>query len=253
MQLKIAALLAAGLTGVTLCSVVNAAVVEYSFNTGSIMPPSVPMAGTGPWLDIKFQDTATAGTVAVSVSANLVGAQTLTGIWLNLDPVLTGSLVTGSSSFGATGASGTGVAPGTFVAVDADPGNTGSGIHKLQDLGPSAATKAQVGRYNVQLRFPNSTGAFMGTETETFNLVSPGLTANSFLFRASQTAGGLPNPAPYALASFTNADGTTGGPGSGIAYISATPVPEPEMYALMLTGLGLAGLLVRRRMPAQSS
>ena len=243
MKSKIAALLTAGLTGVALCSMVNAAVVEFAFNT-DVIPPSVPMAGTGPWLDIKFTDTLTPGTVAVSVTANLIGAQTLTGIWLNLSPSLAGAL----TSFGASGASGTGEAPGAFAAIDAAPSNTQSGIHKLQDLGPSGATKAQVGNYNVQLRFPNSGGTFQLAESETFNLVSPGLTANSFLFTASQTAGGFPTPAPYALASFTNADGTTGGAGSGIAYISATPVPEPEMYVLMLAGLGLAGVLARRRM-----
>ena len=35
-------------------------------------------------------------------------------------------------------------------------------------------------------------------------------------------------------------------------YASAAPVPEPETYAMMLTGLGLMGLVARRRKRARS-
>ncbi len=33
----------------------------------------------------------------------------------------------------------------------------------------------------------------------------------------------------------------------GTVYVSLVPVPEPETYAMLLTGLGLLGLLARRR------
>lgn len=36
--------------------------------------------------------------------------------------------------------------------------------------------------------------------------------------------------------------------GSGDVLVQITPVPEPETYAMMLAGLGLLGLAVRRRM-----
>jgi hypothetical protein len=70
MQSKLAALLAAGLSGIALCSVSNAAVVDFSF-TNVITPPSAAMAGSAPWLDVKIADTATPGTLAVTVTANL--------------------------------------------------------------------------------------------------------------------------------------------------------------------------------------
>jgi hypothetical protein len=248
MQSKLAALLATSLFGIAVCSASSAAVCQFSL-TQVVIPPSVAMAGTAPWLNLKFEDTATPGTVAVTVSANLTGAQTLTGLWLNIPAVASGA---GLTSFTLdVAADGTGEDPFAFAGIDANPTNTQSGIHKLQDLIPSGATRTQVGAYNLQLRFPNSGLTFQGIESETFNLVSntgSGLTANSFLATSSQTGAQNPNPPFYALASITNADGNSGNPGSGIAYIATAAVPEPEMYVLMLAGLGLAGLLARRRM-----
>ena len=244
MKSGIAALVLAGLTGFPISGVSNAAVVQLSF-TQVVTLPSSAMAGAAPWLNVTIADSATAGTFAVTVSTSLTGSQTLTGIWLNI-PTVAGALT--SFSVTDTDGNGSGEDPMAFAAINASPSNTQSGVHTTQDLHPTGTTKAQVGDYNVLLRFANNAGsAFQDHETETFNLVSngnSGLTASSFLFRSSQTAGGLPNPPFYALASFTNAGGTGG---SGIAYIAATPVPEPDTYALMLAGLVLVGLLARRR------
>jgi hypothetical protein len=246
MKSKCAALIAAGLVGACLCGASNAAVVEFSFSQ-VITPPSVAMAGAAPWLNVKIADTATPGTVSVTIAASLIGAQTLTGIWLNAPTVAAG--VTGFTTTDTDG-NGTGEDPMVFAVIDANPTNAQSAFHTTQNLHPGAATKAQVGDYNILLRFANSAGsAFQGNETETFNLVAntnSGLTASSFLFRSSQTAGGLPKPPFYALASFTNADGASGNPGSGIAYIAAIPVPEPGVYALMLAGLVWAGFVSLR-------
>ena len=241
---RIAALLVAGVAEFAIIGVSNAAVVEFSF-ANVVTPPSATMAGSAPWLNVKIADTATAGTVAVTVSSSLTGSQTLTGIWLNIPAV---AVALTSFSVTDTDGNGSGESPMAFAGIDAAPTNTQSGAHKLQDLHPTGTTKAQVGDYNLLLRFANNAGsAFQTNESETFNLVSnanSGLTASSFLFRSSQTAGGLPNPPFYSVASFTNAGGTGG---SGIAYVAAVPVPEPETYALILAGLGMVGFLVRRR------
>jgi hypothetical protein len=37
------------------------------------------------------------------------------------------------------------------------------------------------------------------------------------------------------------------GYGDSAAYVAATPIPEPEAYAMLLAGLGLLGLAMRRR------
>ena len=47
-------------------------------------------------------------------------------------------------------------------------------------------------------------------------------------------------------------DGSLGGVYSGSIGVSAPPVPEPETYAMFLAGLGLMGVIVRRRMRSQS-
>lgn len=246
---KVAAMIALGLAGVAACGVSNAAVIDLPF-AQVVTPPSVAMAGPAPWLDVMIADTATVGTVAVTVTASLIGAQTLTGIWLNI-PSVAGALTSFTLD---PAANGSGEDPLAFAAINAAaPTNTQSAVDTTQDIHPTGATKAQVGDYNLYLRFANNAGsAFQGTETETFNLVAnpgSGLNANSFLFTSAQTAGGKPNPPYFALASFTNADGSSGNPGSGIAYI-ASAVAEPDGHVLMLAGLGLLGLVVLRRTPS---
>lgn len=47
---------------------------------------------------------------------------------------------------------------------------------------------------------------------------------------------------------FVEIAGTTGASGGGYSYsLSANPVPEPGEFALMLSGLGLMGYMIRRR------
>ena len=243
--IRVMARIALGLASFALVGTAQAAVVDFSFGQ-LVVPPSAAMAGPGPWLDVQIADTATAGTVSVTVSAALTGSQTLTGIWLNL-PGATGAL----SSFTLDpGVNGSGEDPFGFAALNAAaPTTSESAVDSVQNIHPTGTTKAQVGDYNVYLRFANNAGAaFQTNESETFNLVanpSSGLSASSFLSTSAQTAGGAPNPPFYALASFTNAGGLAG---SGIAYVAALPaVPETDALALLLAGLVALHVRPRRK------
>lgn len=91
------------------------------------------------------------------------------------------------------------------------------------------------------------TGSALDVTTGSFHLSSTDTTsaavaseANSFLANALAYKG----PALYTLTKLTNPQLQD--------LVTATPlsaVPEPESYALFLSGLGVVGLLARRRMP----
>jgi hypothetical protein len=220
-----------------------AAVLAMSFNqqvAGS--PAGTVMGGPAPWLNLTITDGATPGTVSLTVTTSLSSTlsppQTLTGLWLNI-PTIAGNL-TGLSVSGGTGS---GVPPFSFAALA--PNN--SEFTTTQSTVPAGTTGAQVGRFNIYLKFPNNAGAFQGSETETFDLIASGAGAASFT-AAAFNALSLPTAAGnsyLALASITNAGGTGG---SGIAYLAPTAVPLPAGFGLLAAGLGgLMGFIRRRK------
>jgi hypothetical protein len=220
-----------------------AAVLTLSFDRQVGPPPgSVGMGGPAPWLNLTITDGATPGTVSLTVttslSAPLSPPQTLTGLWLNI-PTVAGSL-TGLTVSGGTG---TGVPPFAFTALA--PNN--SEFTTTQSTLPAGATAAQVGRFNIYLKFPNNAGAFQGSETETFDLIASGAGAASFT-AAAFNAFSLPTAVGnsyLALASITNAGGTGG---SGIAYLAPAAVPLPGALGLLIAGSGgLMGFMRRRK------
>ena len=216
----------------------SAATVTMSFDTVARYTGATPIAGTAPWLTLSILDTAP-GVVQLTVSTLLPAAgsppQTLTGIWLNVPAAVTAGL----NSLTLTSGTGTGQNPAGFVSG-------GSEFSTSQSITPAGATAAQVGRYSVWLSFPNSGAgsSFQDHQTETFLLSGTGLSAVAFYALAAQTAGGLPNPSFFGLASLTNAGGTAG---SGVAYIgvsSATVSAVPLPGGLLLLG---SALLAMRR------
>jgi len=222
-----------------LCSsALHAATVNLSFDTvaQSNASPSNVMSGT--WATLQIVDT-TPGTVSLTVNTFLPAntSTTLTGIWLSVPSAVTAGL----TSVSLTTGTGTGQNPFSFTA--------GSTFSTTQTTVPSGSTGAVAGKYNLYLKFPNSAPGFQGTETETFSLTGSGgagLSAASFSALAAQTAGGLPNPDFYAMASFTNAGGTGG---SGIAYVGAVPLPA----SAWLFGSGLFGLAGSARRKSQAA
>lgn len=229
-------LFAAALIGAACaCGTARAAMVELSFDyVAALNPPTTTIAGTSPWLNVQISDTATPGTVSVTVAGAMVNSfsppQTLTGIWLNIP-----SLAAGLTNLTVTGGSGTGQAP---LAL-----GSGSDFSQTQSLLPSGTTADTVGKYNIFLKFPNSgsSTSFQDHQTETFNLTGAGtsiLTANAFYALSLPKNSG---PSYYALAAITNANGSAPG---GIAYIapSLAAVPTPTAWILMLSGIGVLGI-----------
>jgi hypothetical protein len=70
--------------------------------------------------------------------------------------------------------------------------------------------------------------------------------SNTGAFSFSQTVSGLTTGATY----WFRLSGTTSG---GDYTITLAPVPEPETYAMLLAGLGLMGVIARRRKAGSTS
>jgi hypothetical protein len=102
-------------------------------------------------------------------------------------------------------------------------------------------------------------GGWSGTSGTNW-LVSPGNYWAVFKVNSEQTFfGALEFPAPIVLPSavlndyYTSWTSCGGGCGGGLIVSGiATPVPEPETYAMFMAGLGLMGLIARRRKDGQA-
>ena len=55
------------------------------------------------------------------------------------------------------------------------------------------------------------------------------------------------SPTQYMLTVFGNKSNGSAGYGGNIAVSPVTPIPEPEIYAMLAAGLGLMGFVARRR------
>jgi hypothetical protein len=220
----------------------SAAVVE--FNYANVVGGT--LGGAPPWLRVKIEDAA-ADTLKFTVTSLLgstpaLATQTLTGLWFNI-PSVANSPSTSLTSLIFGPATGTGVAPSAFVApIFSVPAGNQSGVVNTSSLLPAGLTAAQVGRFDLVLRFPNNPPAFQGSAQEVFTLVAnpgSGLDASDFAL-STPTAGGA---SFYSVASFTNANGTA----SGTAFVTASPVPVPAALWLLASGLGVFSVFRRRR------
>ncbi len=117
------------------------------------------------------------------------------------------------------------------------------------NLGTLSAVAASV--TNVEVSFGSFTaGGIDGFQAwlngvEIFGPIST-VTTSGVTVKTQVKAGGAALPAGmYSLV--VSGTGVTGGSASYGGSIVATPVPEPETYAMMLAGLAALGFLARRR------
>ena len=100
--------------------------------------------------------------------------------------------------------------------------------------------KADGDGYHDLLFSYTSGGGFEGGDSSVYLITSSlGITASMF---DSKSLPGGGNGVWHAVLHAQNVDG----PGTDSAWIGATPIPEPQSYALLLAGLGLLGFIAGR-------
>lgn len=113
---------------------------------------------------------------------------------------------------------------------------------------------AGTGNAGVAVGNPSLTGFPLGVQSgtflNTFDLSTTGVYGAAFL---AGSGGAALSAEAFLIAgmlagkSYLNIHTTTFGPGEIRAYLTLTPVPEPESYALMIAGLGLLVCAARAR------
>ena len=246
-----ASTLLAGLLA-TLASTGHTATIDLSFAQVLLQP-----AGglNNPLLDLQISDTAVANQLVFTVSAlGLTGTETLDGIALNLSSAQASKLLSVTASnqspLGAVPAAFNLIPTGTSTslpAINGQPAVNGSAFSPNQNLQPGNPIG---GNFDFYLKFPAGqlTAAAGGSKTDSFTLTfsevagsGATVTASNFLnTSATNSKGG----GYYAEAAISNSSGVGA---SGLSYIAAAPVPEPESLPLLLSGLGLVGLFASRK------
>jgi hypothetical protein len=221
-----------------LASTGHASTVDLSFT----QLVSGPTGWNNPLLDLKISDTAVANQLTFTISATgLTGVETLNGIALNLSSALASTL-TGVSISNQSPLTSV-PSPFSQVLTGTAPGG-GSAFSPTQILQPGSPLG---GNFDFYLKIPvgqlsgnvANADSFTLTFTESNGSV---VTPDSFLnvsAKNGNSAGGY-----YAMAALTN---STGVAASGLSYVAVTAVPELDTMPMLLSGMGLVGMLVSRR------
>lgn|ERR1019366_3660874 len=114
------------------------------------------------------------------------------------------------------------------------PGASTTGTANVISLGGGGVSLSQFNLYEV---CPLCSGGLFQIGTGSTGLISINPATMSF------TGGGVPNAYELKVQGYTTSDLT----GSYAGNINIAAIPEPEIYAMMLVGLGLLGFSARHR------
>lgn len=195
---------------------VNAGVLTFELDhefSGAVAP-----SGTGPWLTATFDDNGSAGTVTLSLEANLSSGEFIDNFYFNLDPNLH---------------------PINDLSISTPYAPELSGWVR----GPDCCKADGDGFYDVQLNFYNSgANRFDATDIVTVYLIGNGITASSFDYLSAPGGG----KGPFLAASHVQGTGAGNQDSGWIAPSNGTTqIPAPA--SMLLLGIGLLGLGFARK------
>ena len=200
-----------------------ASTVTFEFDTP--LPTMINPDGAAPWLTAVFVDIDpnTPGAVYLTLTANLINSNFISGVYINLDPNIEPSDLSASVIGTAT----------------ADPITYSKGTNAFKADGD--------GYFDFLISFTesNSENRFEGTDSITFLLEAPGLLASSFEFYSAPGGG---NGTWLSIAHIQGI-GTNNDDSSWVGGTIPT-IPAPIPPAVWLLGSGLIGLVgLRRKLP----
>jgi len=222
-----------------LITTMSVARAEVSFGFNIVINGDTP-SSTRPWLIATFEDIAL-GDVRMTLTNNMSAGAFVDSLVFN-------SILSGPLSF-----------------ANNTPGTSTASVTKSSNETLDGGANIKAGLFNIAFQFPVSNAGgfrFSGGEVSQWKITGAGLTASNFLkvsLANANTFGG-----PYYMAAHVQGipvlgGGTTGGsigaeprlPPAIFAAFAVTAaiaaIPEPEIYAAMLAGLGLLGFAARRR------
>jgi len=222
-----------------LITTMSVARAEVSFGFNIVINGDTP-SSTRPWLIATFEDIAL-GDVRMTLTNNMSAGAFVDSLVFN-------SILSGPLSF-----------------ANNTPGTSTASVTKSSNETLDGGANIKAGLFNIAFQFPVSNAGgfrFSGGEVSQWEITGAGLTASNFLkvsLANANTFGGLYYMAAHVQGIPVLGGGTTGGsigaeprlPPAIFAAFAATAaiaaIPEPEIYAAMLAGLGLLGFAARRR------
>ena len=195
--------------------VAPAAAGTLTFEFDTPLPTKVNPDGGAPWLIAVFDDQDTAGSVYLTLTANLINDNFIGSVYINLDPAID---------------------PGDLSASVFGPATAPTPTYSM---GTNAYKADGDGYFDFLFSFPtDDANRFEGTETITFLLEADGLLASFFAFYSEEGGG----EGSWLAAAHIQAISTD--PGS--TWVGGT-VPVPIPGAVWLLGSGLLGLVGLKR------